>query len=193
MSLGNRAKEKYGKLIRLMDIFVGMASVPFDQDPLQVERRKHYGRAGEFRIKPYGIEYRTLSNFWLSHYVYVSMVYGLARQAISIAEYLGWDKVDEVVNLFADGEVADIINSNDKARAIEAFKKLRPFIMREFSVDDEYEEQRFTLSDLTFDTFVKFMAAGKVGDNKIATYATQEALNYSSYGIERTLLSYAGN
>lgn len=31
----------------------------------QGERRKFYGQPGLFRIKPYGLEYRTPSNFWL--------------------------------------------------------------------------------------------------------------------------------
>jgi Phage phiEco32-like COOH.NH2 ligase-type 2 len=31
----------------------------------QKQRRKFYGQPGIFRDKPYGIEYRTLSNFWL--------------------------------------------------------------------------------------------------------------------------------
>lgn len=47
---------------RAMDLFLGVPSLQYDNDQ---ERRKLYGKAGAVRIKPYGVEYRTLSNFWL--------------------------------------------------------------------------------------------------------------------------------
>lgn len=49
-------------LAKWMDIFLGVPSVIMDGDD---QRRKLYGQAGSYRAKPYGIEYRTLSNFWL--------------------------------------------------------------------------------------------------------------------------------
>lgn len=49
-------------VVRVMDVFCGAASVVYDSDML---RRKLYGSAGAFRFKPYGVEYRTLSNFWI--------------------------------------------------------------------------------------------------------------------------------
>lgn len=47
---------------RAMDLFLGAPSVVLDPDRM---RRELYGKAGCIRIKPYGLEYRTLSNFWL--------------------------------------------------------------------------------------------------------------------------------
>lgn len=46
-----------------MDVFLGVPFTKFDQD---IDRRKLYGKAGAFRIKPYGIEYRVLSNCWIT-------------------------------------------------------------------------------------------------------------------------------
>jgi len=50
-------------LAKWMDIFLGVPSVLMDKDQ---RRRELYGQAGSYRMKPYGIEYRVLSNFWLS-------------------------------------------------------------------------------------------------------------------------------
>lgn len=47
---------------RAMDLFLGVPSVVLDRDQA---RRKLYGKAGAFRPKRYGMEYRTLSNFWI--------------------------------------------------------------------------------------------------------------------------------
>jgi hypothetical protein len=50
------------ELTKAMDLFVGAQMVAFDDD---TERRQLYGKAGAFRPKTYGIEYRTASNAWL--------------------------------------------------------------------------------------------------------------------------------
>lgn len=49
-------------LVRQLDWMLGGWSLNYDKDKL---RRKMYGKAGSMRFKPYGVEYRTLSNFWL--------------------------------------------------------------------------------------------------------------------------------
>ena len=49
-------------VIRACDLFLGVPSILMDKGE---ERRKLYGKAGAFRPKPYGVEYRTLSNFWI--------------------------------------------------------------------------------------------------------------------------------
>ena len=49
-------------VIRAMDLFLGVPSTQLDSGTL---RRELYGKAGAFRPKEYGAEYRTLSNFWI--------------------------------------------------------------------------------------------------------------------------------
>lgn len=49
-------------LVRQLDYYLGMPSLLWDKD---TRRRLLYGKAGAFRPKPYGVEYRVLSNAWL--------------------------------------------------------------------------------------------------------------------------------
>lgn len=49
-------------VIRSMDLHLGVPSITLDPD---THRRSLYGKAGACRRKPYGVEYRTLSNFWI--------------------------------------------------------------------------------------------------------------------------------
>ncbi len=50
------------EVAKSMDFHLGIPSVLMDDG---VERKQLYGKAGAFRYKPYGVEYRTLSNFWV--------------------------------------------------------------------------------------------------------------------------------
>lgn len=49
-------------LVKQLDWFLGAWSLTKDKD---ATRRSLYGKAGAMRFKPYGIEYRVLSNFWV--------------------------------------------------------------------------------------------------------------------------------
>ena len=51
-------------MLRYIDAYVGLPSILYDTD---AERRKLYGKAGCFRLQPYGFEYRTLSSFWIEN------------------------------------------------------------------------------------------------------------------------------
>jgi Phage phiEco32-like COOH.NH2 ligase-type 2 len=51
--------------IKNMDLFLGIPSIILDTSPSSIKRRELYGKAGAMRPKPYGFEYRTLSNFWV--------------------------------------------------------------------------------------------------------------------------------
>lgn len=49
--------------VRFLDLFLAPLDAVSDLDGSL--RRKHYGKAGSIRFKPYGFEYRTPSNLWL--------------------------------------------------------------------------------------------------------------------------------
>lgn len=68
-------------LARELDATIGVASLLWDDDK---KRRTLYGKAGAFRPKPYGMEYRTLSNVWvgkgrLTDYVANTATYAIQR------------------------------------------------------------------------------------------------------------------
>jgi hypothetical protein len=77
---GGEFKDKIA-LGRAADLFIGCPSIVYDSD---VKRRSLYGKAGAVRDKPYGLEYRTVSNFWLKGHM--NMV---RQQAIQATEFEG--------------------------------------------------------------------------------------------------------
>lgn len=86
--------------IRAMDFYLGVGSVIIDEGDL---RKQLYGKAGAFRIKPYGVEYRTLSNYWIWDESLAGWVYdntALALDAVltgkSFLEYA--EVIDQIIN-----------------------------------------------------------------------------------------------
>lgn len=67
------------RMVKAMDVFLGCPSIQFDKDTM---RRNLYGKPGAFRFKPYGIEYRTLSNFWIQNKEYMGWVYDQTQKAV---------------------------------------------------------------------------------------------------------------
>lgn len=66
-------------VIKQLDWSLGMLSTVYDRDE---KRRKLYGDWGAFRPKPYGVEYRVLSNAWLKDPKLVAWVYRTVNKAI---------------------------------------------------------------------------------------------------------------
>src|ERR1035437_500862 len=113
-------------MVPVLDIVLGNTCVLVDRAPSNKERRKVYGKAGEHRLKPYGIEYRTLSNFWLRSYQLMSMVMGITRLAVQLVEQSTPDN-DYVKALFDAvnrNDVIKAINENDFELALANFKKI---------------------------------------------------------------------
>jgi hypothetical protein len=94
-------------LIRAMDLFIGVPSVLLDPD---TERRKMYGKAGDYRIKPYGTEYRPLSAYFLSDDELLRWVYNSTLKAIEFVNFNGIiTNPDDIINC---------INNSDKNLAM---------------------------------------------------------------------------
>jgi hypothetical protein len=64
--------EKCAELVRRLDNVMIPQSKKWDAD---TKRAELYGKPGAFRPKPYGLEYRVLSNAWLNHGTSVIYVY----------------------------------------------------------------------------------------------------------------------
>lgn len=93
------------QVVKAMDLFLGVPSVLMDKngDP----RRKMYGKPGAHRIKPYGVEYRVLSNFWIFEKKLCEWVFRNTEEALAHTDW-----VDE----FGE-QIQQAINNNDKVMA----------------------------------------------------------------------------
>jgi hypothetical protein len=70
------------KIIRTLDKILGVWAVGAAEGIDNPIRRQYYGLAGEFRMPPHGVEYRTLSNFWFSHPGLVNLVFMMTHSII---------------------------------------------------------------------------------------------------------------
>ena len=95
------------KLVKTMDLYLGVRSVLMDDD---TERRAMYGKAGCYRPKSYGVEYRTLSNFWLKSDELMKWVYDLSIKAVNDHKGATLPNQDTVIHC---------INTSDKGLAKE--------------------------------------------------------------------------
>lgn len=92
---------------RQMDFFLGLPSLFYDND---TRRREMYGKAGAFRPKSYGVEYRTLSNAWLKSEDLIKWVFRNAQRGVM--------ELMEGNDLFARfGDIQEIINTSNKKEA----------------------------------------------------------------------------
>jgi hypothetical protein len=102
-------------LIRCMDLFLGVPSVLMDKGEL---RKQLYGKAGAFRDKSYGVEYRTLSNFWVFNPKLEEWVWDSTEKAYAAAD-----------SQFPVGEykerILDAINNNNKDAAARLVDELK--------------------------------------------------------------------
>jgi hypothetical protein len=106
----------------LMDALVGLPSLKFDKQGL---RRAHYGLAGLYREKDYGVEYRTMSNWWFG--VADEPLAYMACTVLSLGKSIERAPL-ELSNLFATIPFKDVqtaINNEDVKLAREVNQYIR--------------------------------------------------------------------
>jgi hypothetical protein len=97
------------QVVRNMDLVAGVPSVLMDHGE---ERKQLYGKAGAHRRKKYGVEYRTLSNFWIFEDKYLDWAWRASERALAQTE-AGFDVSKYATRILA------AINDNDKKVAQE--------------------------------------------------------------------------
>jgi hypothetical protein len=100
-------------LVKQLDCFLGLWSLRLDTNGAL--RRSLYGKAGAFRLKPYGVEYRVLSNFWMFHQ---PLTRAIGERAIRAVE--AYDAGHDLVKVFGN-PVREVIDAGDvDSRLIDA-------------------------------------------------------------------------
>lgn len=111
------------------DCVHGLASVILDRTKEAIARKTLYGKAGSYRPTDYGVEYRTLSNFWLKSPESVKMIYNMTMNVLDLI------KLDRMPKLIADlkpTEIVRVINTGDFENAVIMFKKhVMPLLPKE--------------------------------------------------------------
>lgn len=86
-----------------LDFYLGLPSLLVDKD---TTRKELYGKAGAFRNKPYGMEYRVLSNFWITDPLLMGWAYRAAKKGAEDMFNGKFLPVDF-------GDIQSVINTND--------------------------------------------------------------------------------
>lgn len=126
-------------LIPILDWVVGNTCVMLNPGPDQATRRKVYGKAGEYRLPSHGVEYRTLSNFWLKGMALSEVVFSLTAFAVDVWHETLLSKgtlADQLMKDFSVDDVTKAINENDVALAKKNFELIAPFILEHGREED---------------------------------------------------------
>lgn len=108
--------EEAEKIVRYLDTILGVWAVGAAASIDNPIRRQYYGLAGEFRMPPHGLEYRTLSNFWFAHPGITNLVLMMARRIL----YSSIETLDKWVA--HPQETVETINNCDVKRARKLLK-----------------------------------------------------------------------
>jgi len=100
--------------VKIMDLVVGCASILFDRDDTVLARRMLYGKAGEYRPTPYGVEWRVLGSYALRSPSLTRLVFDLTKHAIDM---IGAGLSERIVKSNDFDVVRAAINTNSKTLA----------------------------------------------------------------------------
>jgi hypothetical protein len=100
----NPTNEDRFAFVKMLDLFMALAFVAHDN----AKRRELYGRAGSFRPKEYGLEYRVLGNSWLNGYIPVIWDFArMAAGAVNSKVALSPEEEKTVINCINTGKIND--------------------------------------------------------------------------------------
>lgn len=108
-------------VVKQMDKIVGVMSVALFRGMEDPRRRYLYGRAGEYRLPPHGLEYRVLSNAWLCHPVVMNFITHVARISAAVGMW-GFNPTD-----ITDEEAQEAINDSNSDMALALMERNRKF------------------------------------------------------------------
>lgn len=94
------------RALAYFDAYIGVPSILIDKD---TQRRTLYGKAGCFRLTPYGFEYRSLSSYFMKSEELLRWVFGQVQKAIRA--------YNESRTIPSADLVQKAINENDEALA----------------------------------------------------------------------------
>ena len=115
--------------IKYLDIIIGVPITMLENDAQ--DRRRIYGRAGEYRLPSYGLEYRVPSSMLIRDPRLYTMFLGWARLALGIAKYkISKYKTSSIANAIIaeldsikNSELQKAINTGDKKLLKNIFEK----------------------------------------------------------------------
>lgn len=119
-------------MVRGMDLFLGVISTILDNSKEAIERRTLYGKAGCHRPTDYGVEYRTLSNWWTKTPYSTMLITYLTEDVV---EVIINNKLDELIESVGESTIRDTINNGDVTTAK---RILEDVLMAHLSEDSKF-------------------------------------------------------
>lgn len=102
------ADEQRSAIIKSLDLFIGVPLVLIEPDN---KRKELYGKAGAFRPKSYGLEYRTPSSYLLTSRELLAWAYLNVHKAFNFLNEIGEIPAD------LGNQIRHIIDNNSKDEA----------------------------------------------------------------------------
>lgn len=102
------------EIVKALDLFLSIPLVLMEPDS---RRKELYGKAGAFRPKPYGLEYRTTSNYYLSSPDLMKWAYNSTTSAIDFLNNNG------TLTKKLSKYIRSVIDSNNKDAANDLIKE----------------------------------------------------------------------
>lgn len=120
------------RMVKMQDTFHGVISTVLDRSSAAIERRQLYGKAGCHRPTDYGVEYRTLSNYWMKSPFLVMLIDSLTQDCLRLIRE---QRDDALINNIGEDEIQNIIN---EGKIEDAEKVLEVHLRAHLSTDSKH-------------------------------------------------------